>query len=82
MNKQYSTNNLSLAASILATRKAKFIEVVSNGYSPADFIFEPYEECIQIEKKYINNSLILSVRDVETNIKILKSQARKGGQPA
>jgi len=77
MNKQYITSNLSLAASILASGKAKFVKVISNGYNPSDFVFEPLEACQEIERSYINNQLILKVRDVETNIKILKSLARR-----
>lgn len=78
MNNYYQTTNLSLAAALLASGKVKFIKTIQFTPYTQGYVFIPKDLCNEIETKYINNELLLSVRIVEQNIKVLKSLSKKG----
>ncbi len=78
MNNYFQTTNLSLAAALLASGKVKFIKIIQSTPYTQAYIFVPNDLCEEIQAKYVNNELLLPVRIVEQNIKVLKSLSKKG----
>lgn len=68
----FKSSDLSLVSAILTTQRAKLIR--TQRVSPYKFLFDlhPLEICLELEREYINNNLMVSAKAISENIKLLK----------
>lgn len=69
----FTSSDLSLVSAILTTKKAKLITISKITPYRFEFQLSPLLPCLELEKEYINDKLIISAKAISDNVRLLKS---------
>lgn len=72
-NKTYKSSDLSLVSAILSTQKAEIVGHQRVNPYKFEFLLQPIDICLQLERQYINGQLMVSAKSIADNIRLLKS---------
>lgn len=69
----FTTQDISFCAAALTTKRVQLID--SQRITPYRFEFylHPVEVCEELQRDYINGSLLVSAREISDNVRFLKS---------
>ena len=69
----FETTSISLAASLLTSGRITLIKAIELAPLKYIYVFRPKNICEEFQRQYFNNELVLPIRRVEENVRLLKS---------
>ncbi len=77
MQNNYKSTNLSILASLLATKKCEFVACRRTGTGLFEFELSPLDVCQELEHKYLNGKLLVDAKAIADNVRMLKDMTRE-----